>query len=285
MPNTLGSILRRRAATPFLGVHDTITAKLAEREGFEALWLSGFGLSTVHGVRDANELSWDEVLRAIDSIAHSVSIPLLVDADTGFGDYNTARMFARRAHKFGAAGLCFEDKQFPKLNSFAGEGQKLAPASEFCGKIRAVRDSTGDSLYLVARTEALIVGAPMEEALSRAESYVEAGADAILIHSKRPDFAEIETFMQQWRAPAPVVIVPTTYDMVPPQVYADCGIAGVIWANQALRASIQMTINVCQSIRQNKSPIDIRLALASMSDIFALVGNDELIAAAKKYAC
>lgn len=283
MNNKLKEILERHASVPFFGVHDALTAILAERSGFEALWLSGFCLSTVNGVRDANELSYEHVLRAIESITCATNAPLLVDADTGFGDYNTARMFAVKAKKLGAAGICIEDKQYPKLNSFANGSQQLVSPIEFGGKIRAIRDATNNELYVVARTESFIAGASVEEALSRAEHYIKSGADAILIHSKHQDFSEIESFMTQWQESNPVVIVPTTYDSTPPSVFEQHRIAGVIWANHALRATIQATTSVCEAIIKDKSPVNIKKSMVSVKDIFNLVDYDELIMAEKAY--
>lgn len=281
--NILKSILERRQAVPIIGVHDALGARLAEREGFEALWLSGFGLSTIHGVRDANELPWDQVLRTIDYITQATAVPLLVDADTGYGDFNTARTFARRAKRVGAAGICIEDKRYPKLNSFAGGHQQLESSETFAGKLRAMRDATDAGLCLIARTEALIVGAPMDDALERARTYARAGADAILVHSKRATFDEIETFVRCWDLDTPIVIVPTTYDTTPASKYVECGIGGVIWANQALRAAVLATSEAYRSISRERTPQLIRTRMASMQDIFELVGNDELLSAEAKY--
>jgi phosphoenolpyruvate phosphomutase len=280
----LKRILTRRQAVPIIGVHDALSAKLAENEGFEALWLSGFGLSTIHGVRDANELPWNQVLQSIEYIAQATRVPLLVDADTGYGDFNTARIFARRAQRLGAAGLCVEDKRYPKLNSFAGGNQQLESPETFAGKLRAMRDATDGQLCLVARTEALIVGASLDEALARARCYSKAGADAILVHSKRSTFDEIEAFMQRWVERTPVVIVPTTYDTTPASRYLECGVSGVIWANQALRASVLATSEAYRSIYRERTPLQLHPKMASMRYIFELVGNDELLEAERKYA-
>jgi phosphoenolpyruvate phosphomutase len=283
MNNTFTEIMNRRLATPIAGVHDALSAKLAEREGFEALWLSGLGLSTTHGVRDANELPWDQVLRTIDYVTQSTSVPLLVDADTGYGDFNTARIFARRAKRAGAAGVCIEDKRYPKLNSFAGGKQQLDSPELFAGKIRAMGDATSGQLYIVARTEALIVGSSMDEALLRARIYADAGADAILIHSKLTTFDEIHSFMKAWNQRAPVIIVPTTYDTTTSSRYLESGVSGVIWANQALRASVMATSEAYRSLYRESSPVQLQSKMVSVADIFSLVNNNELAEAEVKY--
>ena len=105
--------------------------------------------------------------------------------------------------------------------------------------MKAGKDSqVDDDFIIVARTEALISGWPMDEALRRAEAYHQAGADAILIHSKKPDADEIFEFRRRWGDRAPVVIVPTTYHSTPTDLFRQAGISTVIWANHMLRASI-----------------------------------------------
>src|SRR5579863_9627147 len=103
----------------------------------------------------------------------AVSIPILIDGDSGHGNFNTARRFAKKAEQRGVAGMCIEDRVFPKRNSFnAGGFHELETVEEFSGKIRAIKDALQDSSFtLVARVEALIAGLPMEEALARAHAY------------------------------------------------------------------------------------------------------------------
>jgi phosphoenolpyruvate phosphomutase len=118
------------------------------------------------------------------------------------------------------AGVCIEDKLFPKTNSFIGEAQPLAEIEEFCGKIKAGKDSQlDDDFSLIARIEALIAGWGLDEALRRAEAYHAAGADAILIHSKLATADEILTFKRDWGDRCPVVIVPTMYYETPPRPF------------------------------------------------------------------
>ena len=166
-------------------------------------------------------------------------MPILVDGDTGYGNFNNVRRLVRKLCERGLAGVCIEDKLFPKTNSFIGEGQPLADIDEFCGRIKAGKDSqTDDDFVLVARVEALIAGRGMDEALRRAEAYHAAGADAILIHSKRSTADEILAFAERWAGRAPLVIVPTMYYATPTELFREAGISTVIWANHLLRAAI-----------------------------------------------
>ncbi|MEK6297312.1 MAG: isocitrate lyase/phosphoenolpyruvate mutase family protein, partial [Paraburkholderia tropica] len=133
-----------------------------------------------------NEASWTQVVDNLEFMADASDLPILLDGDTGYGNFNNVRRLVRKLEQRGIAGVCIEDKVFPKTNSFiGGEAQPLADIDEFCGKIKAGKDSqTDENFSIVARVEALIAGWGMDEALKRAEAYRLAGADAILIHSK-----------------------------------------------------------------------------------------------------
>src|ERR671928_369974 len=100
--------------------HDGLSARIAEAEGFEAIWASGFSVSTALGLRDNEEASWSQLLFVVECMIDAVSIPIVVDGDTGHGNFNTARRFLRKAERLGAAGGGFSGKGFPPLNSLLG---------------------------------------------------------------------------------------------------------------------------------------------------------------------
>src|SRR5438132_932306 len=186
--------------------HSGLSARIVEEAGFEGIWGSGLTISAAFGVRDNNELSWSQVVDHVAVMAEGTSIPLVVDGDTGYGNFSNMRRLVRKLEQVGVAGVTIEDKQFPKTNSFLrSELQPLADIDEFCGKIKAGKDSQTDTDFvLVARVEALIAGWGLAEAIKRAEAYHRAGADAILIHSRQSSPAEIFAFLDEWgnRAPA-----------------------------------------------------------------------------------
>ena len=219
--------------------HSGLSAKLVEEAGFAGVWASGLSMSASLGLRDNNEASWTQVLEQAEYMADATSLPILLDGDTGYGNFNNVRRLVRKLCERGIAGVCIEDKLFPKTNSFIGEAQPLADLDEFCGRLRAAKDAQpDDDFVLVARVEALISGHPMDEALRRAEAYREAGADAILIHSKKRHAGEILGFMERWGDRGPVVIVPTMYYATPTDMFRHAGVSTVIWANHMVRASI-----------------------------------------------
>src|SRR3984957_589051 len=216
--------LREEIVSPTLSflmeAHNGLSAKLAEEAGFRGIWASGLAISASLGLRDSNEASWTQVLEILEYMVDATSLPILVDGDTGHGNFNNVRRFVRKLGERGVGGVCIEDKLFPKANSFIGEAQPLADVEEFCGRIKAGKDSQGDDDFvIVARTEALISGWPMGEALRRAQAYHAAGADAILIHSKKANADEVFEFRREWGDRSPVVIVPTTYHSTPTDLF------------------------------------------------------------------
>ncbi len=264
--------------------HSGLSAKLVEEAGFAGVWASGLSMSASLGLRDNNEASWTQVLEQAEYMADATSLPILLDGDTGYGNFNNVRRLVRKLCERGIAGVCIEDKLFPKTNSFIGEAQPLADLEEFCGRLRAAKDAQpDDDFVLVARIEALISGHPMEEALRRAEAYQAAGADAILIHSKKRHAGEILGFMERWGDRAPVVIVPTMYYATPTDMFRHAGVSTVIWANHMVRSSITAMRETAARIHREQSLRGIEPEVASVGEIFALTDNDELEAAAQRY--
>lgn len=265
--------------------HHGLSAKIAEEAGFKGIWASGLSISAAMGVRDNNEASWTQVLDVLEFMSDATSIPILLDGDTGYGNFNNARRLIKKLEQRDIAGVCIEDKQFPKMNSFInGQLQPMADIEEFCGKIKAMKDTqTDDDFVVVTRVEAFITGRGLGEALRRAEAYRKAGADAVLIHSKRPDIMEIEAFMKEWAGRLPVVIVPTKYYLTPTVKFRELGISLVIWANHNLRSSIEAMKQVSRRIYQDESLVHIEKDVATLEEVFRLQGAEELEAAEQQY--
>lgn len=265
--------------------HNGLSARVVEQAGFSAIWASGLAISAQYGVRDNNEASWTQVLDMLEFMADASDLPILLDGDTGYGNFNNVRRLVRKLEQRGIAGVCIEDKQFPKTNSFIdGERQPLADVDEFCGRIKAGKDAQADPDFsLVARVEALIAGWGMDEALRRAEAYHGAGADAILIHSKlsRPD--EVLEFAREWADRSPVVIVPTKYYSTPTDVFRRAGISAVIWANHLVRAAASAMATVAREIHDTETLVNVEDQIASVTEIFRLQGADEYARAEKLY--
>jgi phosphoenolpyruvate phosphomutase len=286
---TPGTRLRSMLAAPELAflmeAHDGLSARIADVEGFKALWASGFSISTTLGVRDSDEATWTQLLGVVECMRDVTSIPIVIDGDTGYGSFNTARRFAKKAERIGAAAVCIEDKLFPKMNSYYGDNHQLADVAEFCGKIEACKAGQETSDFcVIARVEALIAGRPLEEALERSEAYRQAGADAIFIHSRKHDASEIEEYSRQWAGRLPVVIAPTTYARgTPTDVFRRAGISAVIWANQSLRAALAAMRDVCRELHETESVDRLEPTLTPLGEVFELMGYDELDRAERQF--
>ncbi len=265
--------------------HNGLSARIVEEAGFKGIWGSGLSLSASLGVRDNNEASWTQVLEVMEFMSDATTIPILLDADTGYGNFNNVRRLVRKLEQRNVAGMCIEDKLFPKTNSFINsEQQPLADVEEFSAKIKAAKDTQQDPDFcVVARVESLIAGWELEEALRRAEAYYLAGADAILMHSKLKTADQILEFMRAWQNKCPVVIVPTTYYNTPTSAYEEAGVSLVIWANHLLRASIKAMQQTAAQIYQERSIGSIEGQVVSVKEIFRLQNAAELEEAEGKY--
>ena len=281
----LRQLIERPGLDFLLEAHNGLSARIAEEAGFEAIWASGLSISASLGVRDSNEASWTQVLEVLEFMADATQVPILVDGDTGHGNFNNVRRFVRKLEQCGLAGVCLEDKRFPKTNSFLdGTRQRLANIEEFCGRLRAAKDAQRDDAFVViARVEAFIAGWGLAEALRRAEAYRAAGADAILIHSALSMPDEVLAFQREWAGRSPVVIVPTKYHSTPTDVFRTAGFAAAIWANHMLRASLQAMQQAAARIHKDESLAAVEATIAPLSEVFRLQGTDELEVAEARY--
>ena len=204
-------------------------------------------------------------------MAEAVDLPIIADCDTGFGSAGNVGYMVRKYEAAGVSAVCIEDKRFPKSNSFTDGPQDLVSIAEFTDKLRSAKDAQrGSEFVVIARIEALIAGRSLLEALERACAYVEAGADAVLIHSKASTAIEVEAFALAWCSKAPVVVVPTTYFNVTASHLQNLGVRIVIYANHGLRAAIQAMAQVFSEILRSDSTAIVEERLASLADVFSL---------------
>ena len=281
----LKNLLKTQELDFIIEAHNGISARIAEEAGFKGIWASGLALSAQYGVRDNNEASWTQIVDMVEFMADVTSIPILLDGDTGYGNFNNMRRLVRKLEQRGIAGVCIEDKLFPKKNSFInGEKQELADINEFCGKIAAGKDSHLDPDFcIVARVEAYIAGWETKEAIRRAEAYHKAGADAILIHSALSQPDQILEFTKEWASRAPLVIVPTKYYSTPTQVFRDANINLIIWANHMIRGAITAMQECAFKIKEQENLTEVEDDIASVKEIFRLQGAQELAEAERQY--
>jgi len=268
-----------------LEAHNGISAKIAEESGFKGLWAGGLAIAAQYGVRDSNEASWTQVLEVLEFMSDATSIPIMLDGDTGYGNFNNVRRLVQKLEQRGIAAVCIEDKLYPKTNSFIdGNKQELANIDEFCSRIKAGKDAQKDDEFsIITRVEAFISGWGLGEAIKRAEAYHEAGSDGILIHSAKSEPSEIIAFKNEWGDRLPVIIVPTKYYSTPTEIFSQVGISIAIWANHMIRSSIESMQQTATSIIQKKSVVALEDKIASVSEIFRLQGVSELLEAEEMY--
>lgn len=281
----LRHLLSGETPASIMEAHNGLSARIASEAGFPAIWASGLSISAAMGVRDNNEASWTQVLEVVEFMVDASTAPVLVDGDTGFGNFNNLRRVIRKLGERGAAGICIEDKLFPKTNSFIdGARQPLAPVDEFCGKIKAGKDAqTDDDFVLIARTEALIAGWSVEEALRRADSYRVAGADAIVVHSAEATPDAVFAFLEEWANRLPVVLIPTKYVQTPVEEFARRKVAALVWANHLLRASISAMQGTAEEIMRTGTAAAVDAHIAPIPEVFRLQNAAELKEAEGRY--
>ena len=254
------------------GAFDAMSAKLVENSGFDAIWAGSFGISATHALPDASILTMTEFLNVASNMEDACDIPIIADCDTGFGGPSNVSHMVKKYEKAGVAAVCIEDKTFPKQNSFLENSkQELLPEKEFVAKIIAAKEAKENSNFMIiGRTEALISGLGMKEAVKRANAYEKAGADAILIHSKQDTAEEIFEFSESWGGTLPLVVVPTSFPTVKLDELISHKIKMVIYANQTLRATHAIISKVLEQLKNSASIDDLSIDMTSMQEIFQL---------------
>lgn len=283
---TFAARLRSGSLTHAMAAHNPMAARLAERAGFHAIWGSGFELSASYAVPDASILPMSAHLEMTRAIALAVSIPIVADVDTGFGNAINVSYAIPQFEAAGASAVVMEDKTFPKDTSLRAEGrQELVRVEEFQGKIAAACAARADRDFtVIARVEALIAGLGQAEAQRRARAYEEAGADAILIHSKSKAPDEILEFVRGWDGRVPLVLVPTSYPQLTEARIAELRKVGlVIYGNHAIRAAVGAMREVFARIRREGGIAGVDATLPSVDEILELQGDAAMRALEAKY--
>jgi phosphoenolpyruvate phosphomutase len=269
-----------------VGAHDAMSARLIGNYGFDAVWVSGFGVSAMaYGLPDLNLVTMSETLAVTRSIEGVTELPVVVDCDNGFGGFSNVVRTAVEFDRAGVAAICIEDNLFPKRNSlYQGKSKRdLIPTKEQARRLKAaVEGKDSESFVIIARVEALIAGHGVDAAIERASAYAEAGADAILIHSKDKTLTEITDFLAAWRDTGidkPLVAVPTLFPDYTADELHEKGFSMVILANQPMRAAVKAMEETLEILDKERKPAAADPTIASVNHIFDLVLTTETIQA------
>ncbi|MCC8935888.1 isocitrate lyase/phosphoenolpyruvate mutase family protein [Bradyrhizobium sp. Arg68] len=269
-----------------MAAHSPLSAVLAQEAGFDGLWASGFELSALYGLPDMSLISMTQHLEMLRAIAGRTTLPIVADIDTGYGNAINVIHAIREYERAGTSAVVIEDKTFPKVTSLAAGGrQELLRIEEFQGKIEAAVATRRDPDFLViARTEALIARLGEAEALRRAKAYAAAGADMILIHSKKKDPSEIESFSRAWTGSVPLVIVPNAYpDLDAKRVTALRNIRMMIYGNYGIRAAATAMQETFRRIIADGGVQNVHKDILPVEEIFRLQKMDEVKAAEARF--
>jgi len=268
--DSLRDMLSGNAALMVGGAFDGLSARLVERAGFDAVWASGFSISASLGLPDANVVTATELVDRVELLQDAVLIPVIVDCDEGYGSLRSTLRLVRQLCSRGVQGICIEDSRYPKVNSFVGGvSRALKSKEDFATRIAAIREAVPD-MVIIARTEAVIANLGLDEAIDRGNSYVENGADIIILHSSYRLLEEFENLARRWAGTAPLAVIPTMARQVRFSDLANLGFRIVIFANQALRASVRTMEEILHTIHSTGDIAMVEDRLATMDHIFDL---------------
>ena len=281
----LKRLLNAKKMCRFLEAHSPLSAIIAEqvyyksKSGkkieFDGFWSSSLTDSTLKGKPDIEVLDINQRLNNINDIFDVTTKPLIIDIDTG-GKIEHLEINLRTIERSGASAVIMEDKKGLKKNSLFGNSVKQEQESikEFTKKLLAAKKVTTDKLMIIARIESLILGKPLKDAVLRAEKYVAAGADGIMIHSKNKNPGEIFRFAKKFRKKfkdIPLISVPSSYNSVKDKQLEDVGFNIVIYANHMLRASYPAMKKVALEILKNGRTYESEKSIMSIGKILSLI--------------
>jgi phosphoenolpyruvate phosphomutase len=269
----LWELLDSKPTLMVAGAFDGLSAVLVETSRFDAVWASGFCISTSRAIPDMSILTVSDLLTRVGEMTGSVSIPIIVDCDEGYGSLTNTLDLVKQLVDMQVQGICIEDNSYPKLNSFLKGGKRSLVSTESFGeKLRAVRN-IAPGLVLIARTEALIAGMTVEEAVKRGQFYAESGANLVLLHSDYTTLSEFKILVSKWNCVTPLVAIPTMSPHISFDQLSTLGFRVIIYANQGLRASVYHCEKVLRSIRATGSLSAVHEEIVSMDRLFTLTGT------------
>lgn len=266
-------------AAALIGVHDSMGALLAESYGFDGIWVSGFGTSAMaYGMPDVNLITMTEALQAACRIDQATNLPVVADCDNGYGGALNVRRTVLEYDRAGIAGVCIEDNTFPKRNSLLQDEaeRELIAVDEQARRIALAKDAQlSEDFVLIARIESLIAGHGVDDGLKRAEAYSDAGADALLVHSRDKTLVEVDDFLSRWEGDIPLVAVPTLFPSFTVNELHDKGFQVVIFANQLMRASVKAMKECLEDLSKTRKAESVDGAISAVTEIFDLVATTE----------
>lgn len=281
----LGSLLSRPEIVVAPGVYDALGALLVAEAGFETAYLSGASIAYARfGKPDLGLLSLDDVAATLAAISARVNLPIIVDADTGFGNALNVIQTVKRLEREGAAAIQLEDQTFPKRCGHLG-GKSVIATGEMTGKIKAAVDARQNpDTLIIARTDAVAVEG-IDAALDRAERYAEAGADMLFVEAPGSK-SDLQRIVDRFAGRQAVMANMVEGGMTPALTAADLEVMGVslvIFPGGLARATVFMAREYLASLRQNGSTDPYRARMVDFGGLNDLLGTDEYLRTGKTY--
>lgn len=283
----LRQLIRLCPVVKTIEVHSGLTGLIAEKtivehngelDQFDAMWLSSLCDSTAKGKPDIELVDMSSRMRTIDDVMEVTTKPIILDGDTG-GQVEHFVYNVRTLERMGVSAVIIEDKTGLKKNSLFGTevAQTQDTIENFCGKIRAGKDAQRTQEFMIiARIESLILEKGQADALKRAFAYVDAGADAVMIHSRRKVPDEIFEFCDRFREKdkeTPIVVVPTSFNSVTEAEFAQHGVNIVIYANQLTRSAFPAMQDTAVEILKNHRALEVDARLMPFKEIITLIDD------------
>ena len=281
----LRRLINSKPIVRILEAHNALSALIAEntqeeRNGkmvsFDGVWSSSLTDATAKGKPDIEAIDITSRLNSVSDIFEVTTKPMLFDADTG-GKIEHFEFTVRSLERAGISAVVIEDKTGLKKNSLFGTDVKQTQDTieNFCEKIsRGKKAQISNDFMIIARIESLILEAGMDDALTRADAYIKAGADGIMIHSRHKDPAEIINFMSKFRAKdqsTPVVVVPTSFNSVTIEEFIEMGVNVVVTANHMLRSAYPAMLKVATSVLKNGRTLEAEPDCMSIKEILEFI--------------
>ncbi len=264
-----------------VGVYDGLSALLAEKWNFDFVWISSFCCSAAMGLPDAGIVGPEDILSVIRCVHRSINLPIVVDIDSGYGDAVKAHHVVEAMARAGAAALCIEDNPISKRCSlYDGYDRELVSVEEHVARLRAAKagvQAAHSNCRIIARTEALVAGMGVKEALRRATAYADAGADAVFIQSLDATGNEVLTFGREWKRRTPLFIAPTRLPHVTKKEFFAAGISHTMFANQGLRAAHAAVDRTFKALAEGECSLPIESEISTVKAVAAQVGAQKVV--------
>ncbi|MDB6123283.1 MAG: Phosphoenolpyruvate phosphomutase [Pedosphaera sp.] len=264
-----------------VGLYDGVSALLAAKHHFDFVWVSSFCCSAAAGLPDVGIIGPEDILNLVHLSRRLVDLPIIVDLDSGYGDPVKVFHVIEAMARAGVSAVCIEDNPTSKRCSlYGGYDRALASIDEHVARLRAARIAIKEArsnCRIIARTEALVAGMGMAEALKRATAYADNGADAVFAQSLDATGNEILTFGRKWGRRTPYIIAPTKLPKITKKEFAEAGVSHTIFANQGLRAAHKAIDLTFRTLAEATSAQSVEPDISTVAEVATLVGAQEVV--------